>query len=360
MISDPKLASFPQTHQSVTKQTTLKLSPHCAISKYTDEYIIQNYDRFMLNMKNVLITKEDILKIVKTCKKELKKANITYDVSDINLFIEAMTDNSYMSKYNSCENNLKFLIKNVNSKQLVPMSENDIKTKNIVPLQSKCYERLEFLGDSIIRLATCEYLYKRYPNENEGFLSKLKIKIECGDSLSKLSKKIGLDKFLLISNHIELNNARTEHEIKILGDVFEAFIGALFLDSNKNYDLCKIFIIKLIETKMDLSEMLYNETNYKDMLMQHFHKMKWTTPVYDTIDTIENTNKKIFVMCVKNNQNEIIGIGEGTSKKKGEQLAAKQGLKYCNVIENVDDSEFSIESIFSIVSKTNVTSNMET
>ena len=83
---------------------------------------------------------------------------------------------------------------------MIPI-ENSI---DIIPLQKKCYERLEFLGDSVIRLVVCEYLYNRYPKENEGFLSKLKIKIECGETLSKLSKLIGLDKFMLISRHIEV------------------------------------------------------------------------------------------------------------------------------------------------------------
>ena len=304
----------------------------------SDEYIVANYDKFLINQNNVLIRKKDIKKILKLCRKTFKKRNITYKVTTLALFIEAMTHNSYIESYNEYDANLKFLIKNVNNKHMIPI-ENSI---DIIPLQKKCYERLEFLGDSVIRLVVCEYLYNRYPKENEGFLSKLKIKIECGETLSKLSKLIGLDKFMLISRHIELNGARNEFEIGILGDVFEAFVGALFLDSGSDYNLCKIFIIKLIETRLDLSELLYNETNYKDLLMQHYHRMKWPTPVYETIETIENMNKKIFIMAVRDNNNNVVGTGEGTSKKKGEQLAAKRALMHCGVVDIVDDSELSI------------------
>jgi dsRNA-specific ribonuclease len=143
---------------------------------------------------------------------------------------------------------------------------------------------------------------------------------------------------------VELNGGRTETDVGILGDIFESFIGALYLDSNCNLELCKIFVTHLIETKIDIAKLLHNETNYKDMLLKYFHKMKWTDPLYETKITQDN-KKRSFVMCVKDNNGKIIGTGEGNSKKKGEQIAAHKALElFGELNEDSEQSEIEIEA----------------
>ncbi len=283
-----------------------------------ESQIQQNLELYLYNENNIQITKHAIEKIL---------LNYNYEVKDINLFIEAMTHKSYMKQKYLTERHIKFIIQNIKNKNIEKTQIKSI--KNMVKLQDKCYERLEFLGDSIIRLVVTEYLYQRYPTQDEGFLTKLKIKIENDKSLAFLSKTIGLDKYMIIAKYLELNNARIQDDIGILGDVFESFIGALYLDSGSNLSICKPFIINLIETEIDIASLLYNETNYKDMLVKYYHKMRWQDPVYKTqqILEIDLNKKKIFQMIILDNQNKIVGNGEATSKKKGEQIAAKRALQ---------------------------------
>ena len=223
-------------------------------------------------------------------------------------------------------------------------------------MQKKSYERLEFLGDSIIHCILAEYLFTRYTDEQEGFMTRLRTKIENGETLSKLASILGLHEYAIIARSIEQIGGRDKN-INIFEDCFEAFIGALYLESD--FEICKKFLISLIQKEVDISQLLYKESNFKDLLLQYYHKMKWEDPEYGLEATIgpDENGKKIFKMYVKGytrennsdindindtNNNEIvwtkIGRGSGSTKKKGEQEAAKQSLLYYEVInENSDD-----------------------
>lgn len=206
----------------------------------------------------------------------------------------------------------------------------------IIPLQNLSYERLEFLGDAVIHLALAEYLYERYGDQHEGFMTRLRIKLENGNILSNISKIVGLNKYVIISKTIELANGR-EQNSNILEDIFEAFIGALRL--NIGFKSCKQFIINIIETEIDIAKILYHETNYKDSLLQYFHKNEMADPKYKQLELSGPDHKKKFVMCVIDNNNNIIGKGTGLSKK-GEQEAARNALIYYGIIsENNEESE---------------------
>ncbi len=309
-----------------------------------DRHIIDNSEKYILNDANIHITEKYIKSVLHIIKEDMKQHKIKYSVANIDLYIEAMTHKSYLKTFINNDRNVKFLVQNVKNRNIQPIH----KKNNVIGLKDRCYERLEYLGDSVIRLIVAEYLYNRYPEQDEGFLTKLKTKIENNESLAKLSRILGLNEYMIVSKHVDLNGARTEEDIGVLGDVFEAFVGALFLDSGCDLNLCKLFIIKLIETHIDIASLLFNEDNYKDMLLKYFHRMKWQDPVYDTLDTKEigDNKKKSFVMCIKDNNNKIVGKGEGPSKKKGEQLAARQALeRYGELIENCsDESEIEIDS----------------
>lgn len=191
----------------------------------------------------------------------------------------------------------------------------------------KTYERLEYLGDAIFHLIVTEYLYKRYDQEAEGFLTRLRIRIERGDSMADLTKKLNLVCYIQVYG-ISLND-------NILEDVFEAFIGAFYLNFGLKYT--KIFVIKLIEQHKNLSELILHDDNYKDLLLRYFHQMKWGHPIYEEIRDKNNymTNKKKFISVVKNPHGKEIGKGISTSKKKAEQFASKKALILLGVI--IDD-----------------------
>jgi ribonuclease III len=199
----------------------------------------------------------------------------------------------------------------------------------------KTYERLEYLGDAIFHMVITEYFYKRYDEENEGFLTRLRIRIERGDSMAELTKILELKSYIRIYG-ISLN----EH---ILEDVFEAFIGAFYLNFGIKYT--KIFIVKLIEKHKNLSEIIFHDDNYKDLLLRYFHQMKWGHPIYELKydnnlvvkkygGSKSAANLKQFNSIVKNPFGKIIGKGISTSKKKAEQLASKNALRKLGIIVN--------------------------
>lgn len=202
----------------------------------------------------------------------------------------------------------------------------------------KTYERLEYLGDAIFHMVITEYFYKRYDEENEGFLTRLRIRIERGDSMAELTKILELQPYIQIYG-ISIND-------HILEDVFEAFIGAFYLNFGIKYT--KLFIIKLIEKHKNLSELISHDDNYKDLLLRYFHQMKWGHPTYEedksNRDGSKNAPKK-FISVVKNPFGKKIGEGIASSKKKAEQLASEKALITLGVIVNGEVDPYWLEKI---------------
>jgi len=206
-----------------------------------------------------------------------------------------------------------------------------------VELQPSSNERLEFEGDSIIGTVVATYLFHRYGKQQEGFLTKLKTKLVRTNMLAKYSLYLGLDKHLLISKHVEdMCNGRTNE--RILEDTCEAFVGALFEDAYRNdmtrygfaMQLCSDFVIRLIEDTTDFRPLISVNDNYKDLLLQLYHKT-WSGihPVYHEISVTGPTNHRIYTMGVNH---PVTGqlIGQGTDRKKivAEQTASKEALTY--------------------------------
>lgn len=182
-------------------------------------------------------------------------------------------------------------------------------------------ERLEFLGDAVLDAVVAEYLYLKFPNENEGFLTQTRSKIVNGDYLGQLAISLELDK--LIVSHV-CNFNTNKH---ILGDAFEAFIGALYLD--RGYRAVKKFITKqLIYKHIDISEVLKTENNYKSRLIEWAQKEKKEIE-FETNEIPQNTNNQEFISSVVV-VGEIISKGEGLSKKEAEQQAAMYALEKLN------------------------------
>lgn len=300
------------------------------MSKSDNNEIDENMDHdkielYILNENNKFITEKFINGI-------FKKYNIKYKVKNLDTFKRALTHTSYLKLNLLNDKHIKRHISYIKDNEVQPIKDK----KGIIMLQDVSYERLEFLGDSIIRAVLSNYLYSRYPNEDEGYMTRLRTKLEKGESLAILAKAIGINDYIIMSKLIEIKNGRQQN-VSILEDVFEAFIGALYIEAG--YDLCDKFMINVIEEEVDIAELLHNEDNYKDMLLQLYHKKKWDDPKYTSLSTSGSDNKKEFTMCVKNNDNEIIGIGTGTSKKKGEQEAARRALIKLGELNEESESE---------------------
>jgi ribonuclease-3 len=201
----------------------------------------------------------------------------------------------------------------------------------------KAYQRLEFLGDSLIHAIISEYIYLRY-EESEGFMTQLRIKIENNKRLAKLCKLIGLNKYIQ-SNNLNFIETDKKNTRKVLADIFEAFIAALMFDTN--YDVCKKFLFNVMEREIDFADLLQTEKNYKTKLLEYCHRMKYCDPIYDVVSMNENKGNFCFVIkatsssCKKQgcvSEKIISGCGHGTNKKKAQQKAAKNALRNLGMV----------------------------
>jgi len=185
-------------------------------------------------------------------------------------------------------------------------------------------ERLEFLGDSVLGLIVANFLYHKYPDKDEGFMTRIKTKLVNGTQLSKLAKTINLGKYILMSNHVQ--NIKGRDSQKILEDAFEAFLAAIFKDLG--YDSVNYFVIKLINA-LDFSEVLL-EDNYKDTLLKWTQsKFKNCTPEYVLVNTDGPPHNRMFTVQVSIN-GKLHALGTAKSKKQAEQYAAQKTLKNIN------------------------------
>ena len=182
-------------------------------------------------------------------------------------------------------------------------------------------ERLEFLGDSVLGLIVANYIFHKYPDNDEGFLTRIKTKLVNGVQLSKLAKQINLGKYILMSNHVE--NIKGRNSQKILEDAFEAFLAAIFKDLG--FDAVNSFVVNLID-KLDFNDILF-EDNYKDILLKYSQKVfKNCTPEYELVSTDGPPHNRIFKVIVVINGDKY-ETGSGKSKKQAEQDAAEKTLK---------------------------------
>ena len=270
------------------------------------------------NQYNQLITKEDI-------KELFKKYDIDINVSNINIYHTALTHKSYIvSEYTSYNCQILKSIK-------------DSMDSNVVDLMPESSERIEFFGDSVIKCIVAKYLYTRYYKEDEGFLTKTKTKIKNRKSLANFARKLGIDKYIIISKQNEEANNRDSD--KFLEDAFEAFMGALLFD--QGFEFCEKYLVKLLETEIDYSEILYIDTNFKDRLQRFFHQNGWQHPVFEDISTEIINSKKTFTVSVVDSSNNEICRASELSKKKAEQKASMLALlKYGQLYSDQIVEEF--------------------
>ena len=186
-------------------------------------------------------------------------------------------------------------------------------------------ERLEFLGDSVLNVVATNYLYHRFPYVNEGFLTKLRIKIVKGSTLTWFAKKLGLQRHIVLSNSTVVNN-------NILENTLEALIGAIYLDYlyiNAEMVYVTNFLYGLFNEYIKWDEMLQDD-NYKDILMRHLQKMHITMPNYTIENTIGQAHCPVYKVTLDVNGKHR-STKEASCKREAEQACAKDILNQMNV-----------------------------
>jgi len=222
-----------------------------------------------------------------------------------------------------------------------------------MPLATTSNERLEFLGDGILECVTKYYLYRRFYRENEGFMTEKKIALVKNEAIGKLAQDMGLSVWYVMSKHAEEKKTRTN--LKKLGCLFEAFLGALFLDLNE-FQIAQTFIENIFEKHIDWTELILCDDNYKNILQVKLQKEFKTTPEYVEISHVDQYHTGVYLCIgqpiwkmniknaipfstfgsfdkihehIKTHKIVLIHLGEGKHKikKKSEQLACENALK---------------------------------
>ncbi len=193
-----------------------------------------------------------------------------------------------------------------------PILENEIndvviaeRPSNCLTLKTKSNERLEFLGDGILEAITKYCLYKRFPKANEGFMTEKKIALVKNESIGKMAYDMGLNNWYVISANAEEKKTRTN--LKKLGCLFEAFLGALFLDFNKiqvkddekwfnnlfstgpGFQMAQIFVENVFEKHVNWMELIAKDDNYKNILQVLLQKAFKTTPIYAELSEVDES-----------------------------------------------------------------------
>ena len=295
------------------------------------------------NDKNTEINDENI-------KQLLEGFNIFYKINNIELFKRAFIHRSYVKS-------------NLTEIKLVKIPY------KCIELKQYSNERLEFLGDGVLECITKMYLYKRFPDADEGFMTEKKICLVKNDHIGKLAYQMGLNKWFIISKNAEEKKIRVNY--KKLGCLFEAFLGALFLDANEikiddnsnlfnnyfnvgpGFQICQIFIESIYEKLVDWNEILENDDNFKNLfqvriqkefkktpeyiILNHDEELRYTMGVYLCLEGSNNLNPKNAIPFetigsfenIKKNNHKFIFFASGTHKikKKAEQLACFEALK---------------------------------
>lgn len=317
-------------------------------SQKNNEVIIYN----PFNPINVKITVSEVQTI-------LTNYNLPPIINNIALYQRAFVHRSYTKRSD---------VENEQQKITVVDKPNDC-----LALSTKSNERLEFVGDGVLEAITKYYLYRRFPKADEGFMTEKKIAIVKNETIGRIAYEMGLYKWLIISRHAEEKKTRTN--LKKLGCLFEAFLGALFLDMNKisvhddhkwfenvfvtgpGFQMVQKFVENVFEKHIDWTDLIINDDNYKNIFQVKIQKEFKVTPDYIIIENDSELGYKmglfLCVGCVPINLNTdnaldisifetiadikryiedngcvfvFIAEGQHKIKRKAEQIACQQAI----------------------------------
>jgi len=199
-------------------------------------------------------------------------------------------------------------------------------------------ERLEYLGDAVFNLIVGGFLFDKYPDKDEGFLTRLRTKIVRDTHCVKFSKLIGIGPFVLAGSIVK-RDADGNVNDKLLEDAFEAFLGAIYLDLG--FKFSNDFVIKLIEKHVDLN-LLHQDDNYKDLIMRFAQIKGIELPEYKVLSQEGPPHKRVFTIQIRmviDGKVHPMGIGRGSNKKEAEQQAAY------NTLESIDDDDEDLKKL---------------
>ncbi|MFA5839610.1 MAG: ribonuclease III [Candidatus Margulisiibacteriota bacterium] len=208
-------------------------------------------------------------------------------------------------------------------------------------------ERLEFLGDAVLKLVVSEHLYLKFPERDEGALTKIRASVISDDTLSKISRDLGIGEYLLLSENEKKTGGHRRKSN--LANVLEALLGAIFLDSGlgKSREL----ILACLSDEIDRTSKADFIGDYKSTLQEFAQKRRWELPRYKVVKETGPKHRRVFWMEVKV-KGSSFGVGRGRNKKEAEQRAAMQALRKLKSEEKIPrKKERSTRGIGAIISQ---------
>ncbi|GAB6988872.1 ribonuclease III [Paenibacillus pini] len=193
--------------------------------------------------------------------------------------------------------------------------------------QQQDNERLEFLGDAVLELTVSEYLYNLFPGRPEGELTKLRAAIVCEPSLVKFAEHLEFGQYVLLGKGEELTGGRTRPAL--LADVFESFVGALYLD--QGLEAARLFLERYVFPMVEAKGRL-QMSDYKTELQELTQHYNMGVLEYRIVEERGPAHEREFVSEVYMG-NECVGKGSGRSKKEAEQQAAAEALTQLKLAE---------------------------
>ena len=264
------------------------------------------------NSKNRELTPSDAIPI-------LKRYGWKGRIQKFNLFSQACCHKSYVDRPDVWQEHAE------NGEEVIIAPRPD----NCLPLYKFDNEELEFLGDRVLGLVIATYVSKRYPGYGEGFLTRILSRIVNNKQLGQLAKDIGMSPLIVLSRHME-DVCDGRNNLRILGSMFEAWIGALYLqEDNVGFGLqaCNDLIVNIIERHIDFVQIIIEDTNYKDQLLRKFQALYHVPPRYKELSVSGPSHDKTFVMAVLDPNDQVISTATAKNKKVAEQEASRQALK---------------------------------
>ncbi|MCX7878443.1 MAG: ribonuclease III [Ignavibacteria bacterium] len=261
--------------------------------------VLKTIKRFVPFIK-IRKTESDLNSIVASFDFKSFQENIDYHIIHKNFFVNALTHRSFLKS----------------------------KSSNGVQLTSN--ERLEYLGDAILDAIVAEYLYKNFPQSEEGDLTKYRSVLVNQRFLAERAKEIKLQNYLLAAP-TALKSIEDGYDT-ILSDAYEALVGAIFLD--RGYEAAKEFLNNQIFKKLDVKWLNQFDENYKSKLLEYVQANTDYIPEYKVINQEGPEHNKLFTVEVQI-AGRALGIGKGRTKKQAEQEAASNALNNLEIIENM-------------------------
>jgi ribonuclease-3 len=194
-------------------------------------------------------------------------------------------------------------------------------------------ERMEFLGDAVLDLIICEALYQKFPEYQEGDLTKVKSAVVSRRTCAEVSNETGLTDLLIIGKGI---SSRSAMPSSLAAAVYESIVAAIYLDGG--FEVVKQYVLRTMTPKLEIIASNSHQQNYKAVLQQHAQKILGATPLYELLDEKGPDHSKCFEVCVTVDGRRFTSAW-GPNKKMAEQKAALLALEDMGVFDQKEVDE---------------------